>query len=169
MVHLSLEFVRHILLIVSGKVSGSHFADFIEGHEVVEVPFNTILVWIRVVLHGLIHVVGKVHCHWVPATVFKVDKNDLGVVGSVHQKVGFETIVVAKSDRERLVQGWDESLKVFLIPVKQEGAKDLVDGLDILGHALACQSPLQIIGLVEKLGSPFVQDVVNLELFLVHW
>ena len=70
----------HVLIEVVGQVCFDEAFQLILRHDVVSVPFDTVLTWVRVVVHCLVDEDGDIHCHRIPTSVLVINDNEVAVV-----------------------------------------------------------------------------------------
>lgn len=74
----------------------------LQGHVVVEVLLDSVVLRVRVVDHGLVDVYSKIHGHRVPASVLIVNQDYFSVIRQRHKNVVLMDVVVAEHGWERV-------------------------------------------------------------------
>ena len=85
--------------------------------EVFKVKFYTNTFWMSVVNCAFIQIVGKIVCHGVPATIFKVNQTNLSAVFKQSQNVILLYIIVPEDD---LLITRHHFCKMCLVTIKQQ-------------------------------------------------
>lgn len=73
-----------------------HLFLFVFRHQILGVLFHAISCGVSVVNHCLVDINGEVHGHWVPASVFVIDDEQVTVVGETHEDVVLMNVVMAQ-------------------------------------------------------------------------
>lgn len=96
------DILLHVLVEVVSKIRLDKTFELLLGHDVVGVPLDSVLTWVRVVVHRLVHEHGDVHGHRVPPGVLVIDDNKFTVVLHGHEDVVLVAIVVGQHVGERI-------------------------------------------------------------------
>lgn len=119
------DLLVHVLVEVVGQIGLDEVFKLVLRHNIISVPFNTILSWVRVVVHRFVDEDCNIHGHGIPSCVLIINDNEVPVVHNGHQDVVLMTIIVGQNIGERvhvvlielswLIWLWNKAFKIFLV------------------------------------------------------